>query len=404
LCRFQEPILFDNTSQQEHFIIKEIDINRLRDKYGKHKIEQSKFIKRTYDPHITPYEKQALRPSEQDYYEKKIKGLVKSEIEALRLATHDNIVQFYDWTREDNIYFLKMEYCDLGDVYSFLKTDRQAKNVYGGLDFDLVSKFVEDICEAFIYLDNQNIIHRDCKLQNILMKSGSNKDVIFKLSDFGFACYDQSTHLSSNNSEMTNKYYKLCGTPYFMAPELILNMRRFQKDNIEPFYGKAVDMWSYGLCIYEVIFNKLPFVKITSLDDLEKYYKTVTQHGLNSKNKCYLKFYEDLLCGLLDLNVHSRYTAYGVRNELIKRHHRRQPIMTTSNQHLQAELKSTIEEELELDLDDYMIEDLQTNKKEVYYPENSTSSWEHILVGTSNLFRRLNLTNTFMNWLFEKVT
>ena len=79
----------------------------------------------------------------------------------------------------------------------------------------------------FEYLHGKNIVYRDLKPENILIGS----DGYLKLTDFGFAKYCDS------------RTYTLCGTPEYLAPEILLNKG----------HGKPVDWWCLGILIYEMI-------------------------------------------------------------------------------------------------------------------------------------------------------
>jgi serine/threonine protein kinase len=68
---------------------------------------------------------------------------------------------------------------------------------------------------------------------------------------------------------LNKKYYKLCGTPYYMAPEMILNLENFDQMiasessvgsvRVAKVYDNKIDIWGYGICLYELLFNVLPF-------------------------------------------------------------------------------------------------------------------------------------------------
>ena len=82
-------------------------------------------------------------------------------------------------------------------------------------------------------LQSKDIIYRDLKPENILI----DKDGYLKLTDFGFAKY------------CTSRTFTLCGTPEYLAPEVLLNKG----------HGKPVDWWTLGILIYEMIAGIDPF-------------------------------------------------------------------------------------------------------------------------------------------------
>merc|ERR1712137_1125015 len=88
----------------------------------------------------------------------------------------------------------------------------------------------------FVHIHSRNIVHRDLKPENILMCQNG----YCKLTDFGFA----KIILPGLRT------YTLCGTPEYIAPEVLLNKG----------HGKPVDWWTLGILIYEMIVGYPPFV------------------------------------------------------------------------------------------------------------------------------------------------
>merc|ERR1712238_49820 len=89
---------------------------------------------------------------------------------------------------------------------------------------------------AFAHIHSKNIIHRDLKPENILLMHNGYS----KLIDFGFA----------KIMEPGTRTYTLCGTPEYIAPEVLLNKG----------HGKPVDWWTLGILTYEMIVGYPPFV------------------------------------------------------------------------------------------------------------------------------------------------
>jgi serine/threonine protein kinase len=173
------------------------------------------------------------------------------------------------------------------------------------------------IIEAVAYCHEKNIIHRDIKLQNVLIKY-NNERVEFKISDFGFACYDLSDGFHyDKNSIICKKYHKLCGTPYYMAPEIVINMNNKNKEKY--CYNKVIDTWSFGICLYELIFGGFPFVDIHSLDDLKIFYESdEVQESIDVKvirREIITDDFKNILLGMLRVDDAKRYNIYDIIKE-----------------------------------------------------------------------------------------
>lgn len=96
------------------------------------------------------------------------------------------------------------------------------------------------------YVHQNNIIHRDIKLENIFLKKISNNSYICKIGDFGLA-----RPIGNEENAGTN-----CGTEIYMAPEILSG---------KP-YGKQADVWSLGVLFYYLLFADFPFKGINILD------------------------------------------------------------------------------------------------------------------------------------------
>ncbi|KAI0462500.1 cAMP-dependent protein kinase catalytic subunit [Komagataella kurtzmanii] len=148
------------------------------------------------------------------------------ERKILAMVQHPFITRMWGTFQDSKSIFLVMEYIEGGELFSLLRKSKTFPNQ--------VAKFYA--AEAFLaleYLHSHNIIYRDLKPENILLtKSGH-----IKLTDFGFA------------KEVKLKTYTLCGTPDYIAPEVIA---------VQP-YNRAADWWSFGILIYEMLSGTTPF-------------------------------------------------------------------------------------------------------------------------------------------------
>ena len=171
---------------------------------------------------------------------------VYSEFNILTMLKHPFIVQLFGYNFEDPkyIYFI-MEYIQGGELFTLLRTK-------GTFPVPQTKFYIAHIITIFEYLHSKNIVYRDLKPENILI----NKNGYLKLTDFGFA------------KQLENeKTYTLCGTPEYLAPEIILNKG----------HGKAVDWWTLGILLYEMLVGIDPF----SDDDPMKTYQKILKGKIN---------------------------------------------------------------------------------------------------------------------------
>jgi serine/threonine protein kinase len=128
-------------------------------------------------------------------------------------------------------YFLILEYCGGGDLHRYLRN-------HGRLSESIACFFMRQLAAGLRYLWQKNTMHRDLKPQNLLLSSDSPTAVL-KIADFGFA-----RHLSATTMADT-----LCGSPLYMAPEIMEGRR----------YDSKADLWSVGTILFEVLAGHPPF-------------------------------------------------------------------------------------------------------------------------------------------------
>ncbi|XP_014216493.1 RAC-beta serine/threonine-protein kinase B-like [Copidosoma floridanum] len=152
-----------------------------------------------------------------------------SENRVMRIMRHPFLISLkYSFQTADRLFFV-VDYLSGGDLYFHVKHDRF-------FDEDRAKFYGAEIILAVGYLHTQGIIHRDLKLENILL----DKDGHIKIVDFGL-CKEDITYGKTTNT--------FCGTPEYLAPEILEDRA----------YGRAVDWWSVGVIICEMMSGKLPF-------------------------------------------------------------------------------------------------------------------------------------------------
>lgn len=163
---------------------------------------------------------------------------IANEIKIISSISHPFIVDFMGFTQDDKNLYIAMEFINGGELFTYLRT-------VGRFPVNQAKLYLAQIVTIFEYLHSKNIIYRDLKPENILIQRSG----YLKLTDFGFA------------KEVTGRTYTLCGTPEYLAPEIILNKG----------HGKPVDWWTCGILLFEMISGIDPF----SDDDMMMVYQKI---------------------------------------------------------------------------------------------------------------------------------
>ncbi|KAL7601731.1 hypothetical protein Lser_V15G24294 [Lactuca serriola] len=162
---------------------------------------------------------------------------LEQEISLLSQFKHENIVRYLGTDTGDGKLYIFLELVTKGSLASLYQKYH--------LGDSQVSVYTRQILSGLSYLHERNVVHRDIKCANILVDvTGS-----VKLADFGLA---KATKLND---------IKSCkGTPYWMAPEVVN-----RKNNG---YGLAVDIWSLGCTVLEMLTRKIPYSHLEGMQAL----------------------------------------------------------------------------------------------------------------------------------------
>jgi serine/threonine protein kinase len=167
---------------------------------------------------------------------------IREEVRVLKTLDHTNVIKYYqtDIDLERNEVNILTEYASGGSLQSFILQFKY-------LPEKCIQKLTKDIINALIYLHNKGIVHRDLKCANILLTESST----VKLSDFGL-------------SKCIDRHYKgteIAGSPYWMAPEILLQSG----------YSFSADIWSLGCVVIEMLTGQPPwYSSIKTTKDLIK--------------------------------------------------------------------------------------------------------------------------------------
>ena len=194
----------------------------------------------------------------------------KNEIAILReLKYHRNIVKLEDVKMTKKHYYLVMEYCNGGSLSDCL---RKYQNKTGKpFTQEIVQFLMKQIINVMKYIHSVGIIHRDLKLDNILVNFDSEYDKnntnmmksTVKIIDFGFA-----THMGNSNL-----CYSTVGSPINMDPNILIKMNENKMgiDNGKMLgYDQKADIWSLGTLCYEMLIGKSAFNSQTMQELVDK--------------------------------------------------------------------------------------------------------------------------------------
>jgi len=151
---------------------------------------------------------------------------VKSEKKVLSIIDHPFIVNLKGKFQTPSHVYMILDYACGGELFTLLRREGRFAN-------DVALFFASEILLAFDYLHAMDIAYRDLKPENLLIDRQGH----VKITDFGFA------------KEVRDKTYTLCGTPEYLAPEIIQSKG----------HNKNVDWWALGVLVFEMLAGYPPF-------------------------------------------------------------------------------------------------------------------------------------------------
>ncbi|XP_064200717.1 serine/threonine-protein kinase DCLK2-like isoform X1 [Anguilla rostrata] len=210
--------------------------------------------------------------------------LIANEVAVLRRVKHPNIIMLIEEVDTPTELYLVMELVKGGDLFDAITSSTK----YTERD---ASAMVFNLAGALKYLHQMSIVHRDIKPENLLVCEYPDGTKSLKLGDFGLA------------TVVEGPLYTVCGTPTYVAPEIIA----------ETGYGLKVDIWAAGVITYILLCGFPPFrseknvqedlfdqILVGRLDFPAPYWDNITDSA------------KELIGRMLQVNVEARYTAEDV--------------------------------------------------------------------------------------------
>ncbi|XP_040007387.1 serine/threonine-protein kinase DCLK1a isoform X4 [Xiphias gladius] len=210
--------------------------------------------------------------------------MIQNEVAILRRVKHPNIVLLIEEVDTYNELYLVMELVKGGDLFDAITS----ANRYTERD---ASGMLYNLANAIKYLHSLNIVHRDIKPENLLVYEHADGSKSLKLGDFGLA------------TVVDGPLYTVCGTPTYVAPEIIA----------ETGYGLKVDIWAAGVITYILLCGFPPFRG--SSDDQEVLFDQILMGQLEFPLPYWDNVSEtakELIRSMLEVEVDQRYSALQV--------------------------------------------------------------------------------------------
>ncbi|KAM9855128.1 NUAK family SNF1-like kinase 1 [Aulostomus maculatus] len=154
---------------------------------------------------------------------------IQREIEITSSLRHVNIIRFYEVFESRDKIVIVMEYASRGELYDYIQEKRKLPETEARSIF-------RQITSAVHYCHKNEVVHRDLKLENILL----DQDLNVKLADFGL----------SNHFQRGTLLQTFCGSPLYAAPEIVTGL---------PYQGPEVDCWALGVLLYALVYSTMPF-------------------------------------------------------------------------------------------------------------------------------------------------
>ncbi|GAA6228962.1 NUAK family SNF1-like kinase 1 [Lates japonicus] len=154
---------------------------------------------------------------------------IQREIEITSSLRHSNIIRFHEVFESRDKIVIVMEYASRGELYDYIQERRRLPETEARSIF-------RQITSAVHYCHKNGVVHRDLKLENILL----DQDLNVKLADFGL----------SNHFQRGTLLQTYCGSPLYAAPEIVKGL---------PYQGPEVDCWALGVLLYALVYSSMPF-------------------------------------------------------------------------------------------------------------------------------------------------
>ena len=228
-----------------------------------------------------------------------------NEVAILKKLYHKNIIRIQECKYTQNHYYIIMEYCNGGSLTQCLKIYKEM--YHHPFTEELVQYLMRQIVSAVKYIHSQGIVHRDLKLDNILVNFNNDNDknsmnlfnAQVKIIDFGFAS-------AKENSGM---FTTAIGSPLNMDPLILKKFHNGRADTNDLQYDEKADIWSLGALCYQMLIGDSPFDAYNMQELVQK-----IENGTYSVPTSLSKEVVSFLNGMLQYEPQKRLTAENLSN------------------------------------------------------------------------------------------
>lgn len=175
----------------------------------------------------------------------RIESGLRRELDILKHVQHPSLIKLLAFNIDDNRALMVLQYCRGGDLFDLASSHRNE------LSSLLVRRIFAEVVNAVMYLHSQNIVHRDIKLENVLLNIPVEDMLpldpvtypysLVTLTDLGLA-----RRIDPENPTLTTR----CGSEDYVPPELLMG---------QPYDGRQTDSWALGVLLYAIMEGRLPF-------------------------------------------------------------------------------------------------------------------------------------------------
>ncbi|XP_046712794.1 serine/threonine-protein kinase 33 isoform X1 [Silurus meridionalis] len=187
--------------------------------------------------HVESQKKWAIKRVNKDKAGSSGVRLLEREVSILKRVHHKHIIHLKEVFETSEKMYLVLDLCEGGELKKLLENKKHFSE-------EETRHIIRSLADATVYLHKHGIVHRDLKLENILVdsyhESDGHAEINIKITDFG---------LSVQKGGVGTMLQATCGTPKYMAPEVINGYD----------YSQQCDMWSIGVIMYMLLSGEPPF-------------------------------------------------------------------------------------------------------------------------------------------------